>query len=101
MPKASSSSTRCGCAPWGSGGDDRKKTDGPARRGRCRQASEGDAMRGRIAGSLAAMAVLLAACSSDKGGVAVDPNVPPPDYEREILNVLRSNLEYPTNVREA
>ncbi len=57
-------------------------------------------MRGGIALSLAATALALAACSSAQPP-AVDPNLAPADYEREILNTLRSVLDNPTNIREA
>jgi hypothetical protein len=57
-------------------------------------------MRGGIALSLGAAALALAACSSAQQP-AVDPNLAPADYEREILNTLRGTLENPVNIREA
>jgi hypothetical protein len=57
-------------------------------------------MRGGMALIIAALTVALAACSSaQKPPVA--PNLAPTDYERELLNTLRSSLDNPTNVREA
>ncbi len=57
-------------------------------------------MRGGIALTLAALVLALAACSSAQKP-AVDPNLAPADYEREILNTLRSTLDNPVNIREA
>lgn len=56
-------------------------------------------MRGGILLLLAASAA-LAACSSSKEA-AVDPNIVPADYRREILNTLQTSLDNPVNVREA
>jgi|SRR4051794_28769644 hypothetical protein len=58
-------------------------------------------MRGGMAAALTAAALALAACSGNKTGTAVDPNLAPTDYEREVLNTLRSSLDNPVNVREA
>ena len=58
-------------------------------------------MRGGIVGALTVAALALAACSGAKTGPEVDPNLVPTDYEREVLNTLRSSLDSPTNVREA
>jgi hypothetical protein len=55
-------------------------------------------MRGGIL--LLAAATVLAACSANKE-VAVDPNLVPADYRREILFTLQKSLDYPTNVRDA
>jgi hypothetical protein len=55
-------------------------------------------MRGGIL--LLAAATVLSACSANKE-VAVDPNLVPADYRREILFTLQKSLDYPTNVRDA
>src|SRR3569833_3000013 len=55
-------------------------------------------MRGGIL--LLAAAATLAACSGNKD-VAVDPNVVPTEYRRELLFTLQKVLDYPTNVRDA
>ena len=49
---------------------------------------------------LLAVAASLAACSGNKE-TAVDPNMLPADYRRELLDTLRKTLDYPTNVRDA
>jgi isocitrate/isopropylmalate dehydrogenase len=49
---------------------------------------------------LLAATAALAACSSSKEA-AVDPNIVPSDYRREILNTFRKSLDYPANVRDA
>jgi hypothetical protein len=49
---------------------------------------------------LLAAAAALAACSGNKD-VAVDPNVVPTEYRRELLFTLQKVLDYPTNVRDA
>ncbi len=55
-------------------------------------------MRGGIL--LLAVAATLAACSGNKE-VAVDPNLVPTDYRREILFTFQTSLDHPTNVRDA
>ena len=49
----------------------------------------------------AAVALALAACSSDKKKDDVDPNLFPTDYKNEILNTMTTLLADPTNVRGA
>lgn len=51
--------------------------------------------------ALVSVGLSLAACSSDSKNVVEDPNVFPKDYQREILSTLASQLDDPTNVREA
>jgi len=57
-------------------------------------------MRGGILLVLAAAAG-LGACSSSSKDVAVDPNLVPTDYRREILLTFQKSLDFPTNVRDA
>ncbi len=57
-------------------------------------------MRGGMTGLFALAMFALAACTATPTP-AVDPNLVPSDYEREMLNTLRSTLDNPANVREA
>jgi hypothetical protein len=50
---------------------------------------------------IAAVAVALAACSSDKKVPEENPNAFPADYKAEILTTMTASLEDPTNVRNA
>jgi hypothetical protein len=50
---------------------------------------------------VAALAVALAACSSDKKKDDVDPNLFPANYKNEILDTMTTLLVDPTNVRDA
>src|SRR3974377_614124 len=56
-------------------------------------------MRGGIFLLLAAAG--LGGCSNANKEVAVDPNIVPTDYRREILNTLQKSLDNPANVRDA
>jgi hypothetical protein len=58
-------------------------------------------MRGGMAGIFALTTFALAACTGSTPTPAVDPNIAPSEYDREMLNTLRSTLENPANVREA
>ena len=48
-----------------------------------------------------ALALVLAACSSDKKEPEENPNVFPADYKNEILTTMTAMLDDPTNVRNA
>jgi hypothetical protein len=48
-----------------------------------------------------ALALVLAACSSDKKEPEENPNVFPADYKNEILTTMTTMLDDPTNVRNA
>jgi hypothetical protein len=48
-----------------------------------------------------ALALGLAACSSDKKAAEENPNVFPADYKTEILTTMTTMLDDPTNVRNA
>ena len=50
---------------------------------------------------LAALALAVAACSSDKKETEENPNVFPGDYKNEILTTMTTMLDDPTNVRNA
>jgi hypothetical protein len=50
---------------------------------------------------VAAVAVALAACSSDKKVPEENPNVFPADYKGEILTTMTTSLDDPTNIRNA
>ena len=58
-------------------------------------------MRRGILLLLTAAAAALGACSNASKDVAVDPNIVPTDYRREMLNTFQKSLDYPTNVRDA
>jgi hypothetical protein len=59
-------------------------------------------MRRLTFGSLAIAATALGACSSFSGtGPAVDPNIFPAQYRREILSTLMTTLDDPTGIRQA
>jgi hypothetical protein len=58
-------------------------------------------MRGGPIVILILAGLALASCTVTKPDAAVDPNIAPSDYERELLNTLRSSLDNPTNIREA
>jgi hypothetical protein len=49
----------------------------------------------------AAVAFVLAACSSSKKEPEENPNVFPADYKAEILTTMTASLDDPTNVRNA
>ena len=48
-----------------------------------------------------ALALVLAACSSDKKEPEENPNVFPADYKNEILTTMTTMLDAPTDVRYA
>ena len=50
---------------------------------------------------MAAVASMLAACTSSSKDTPVDPNLFPTNYKQEILDTLTRTLDDPTNVREA
>lgn len=50
---------------------------------------------------VAMLAAFVAACSSDKAAVVVEPNIPPTNYRAEILSYLQATLPDPTGVRDA
>ncbi|MEX0752262.1 MAG: hypothetical protein WD073_04970 [Xanthobacteraceae bacterium] len=50
---------------------------------------------------LSALVLTLAACSSGSKQAAVNPNLYPVDYKREILAAMRQLLADPTQVRDA
>ena len=52
-------------------------------------------------GPCLALALVLAACSSDKKEPEENPNVFPADYKNEILTTMTTMLDDPTNVRNA
>ena len=56
-------------------------------------------MRGGMSVLLVALA--LGACTGAGNEAAVDPNLFPKDYQREILDLMRKSLLFPTNVRDA
>jgi len=49
-------------------------------------------MRGGMIGIFVSAALALAACTGSTPTPAVDPNIAPSEYEREMLNTLRSTL---------
>ena len=59
------------------------------------------ARNGLGAGVIAALALALAACSSNSKVVTVNPNIYPAKYKQEIIATLRSVLNDPTHVRNA
>ena len=51
---------------------------------------------------MAALALALAACSSDsKKDAEPEPNILPTNYKLEVIETLTRTLDDPTNVREA
>jgi hypothetical protein len=50
---------------------------------------------------LMSFGLALAACSGDSKNLEADPNVFPKDYQRELLTLLTSQLDDPTNVQDA
>ena len=52
-------------------------------------------------GWLVALALALAACTSDSKKAEVDPNIVPANYKQEILDTMTTLLADPTNVRDA
>jgi hypothetical protein len=50
---------------------------------------------------LLSFGLALAACSGDSKNAVEDPNIFPKNYQREVLSTLTSQLDDPTNIREA
>lgn len=50
---------------------------------------------------LPAVALALAACSSDKKEILIDPNIFPTNFKQDVLATLPNALEDQTNVRDA
>src|SRR3569833_3622369 len=92
-PKASSGSTRCGCA---------RSDSGATRSSAADAVRKGGTMRKLPLGALTFAAIALGACSAMEGkGPAPEPNIFPSDWQNEIINTLTGNLDDPNGIRQA